>query len=156
MSTAHMATKGNKNACKKEDIDSNNIDEKSRRQGIFLVNRGICTFVKKVRHVQEKEGLMAIIMDDHNEKVEIDDFIMADDGTGNDIHIPSALMGKQDSEIFRKYFMDHGEHINVTLKIDFNEYTKQRIVNYQLWISSAAHFTTRFIQEFKPIADLIK
>jgi hypothetical protein len=123
-----MATKGYKNACKKEYIETNNADHGSR-VGIFFVNRGLCTFVKQVRHVQEIGGMMAIIMDNITKELEdVDDFFMADDGTGNDIHIPSALMDKDDSDIFRKYFADNGES-SVTLKIDFNEYDKRRIVN---------------------------
>lgn len=88
---------------------------------IVLVNRGECSFVQKTRTVQRAGGHVALIMDD---KVEgIDDFIMADDGTGRDINIPAILISKKDGEKLIKFFSKYKENKeiieNVFLTINF-------------------------------------
>eukprot|EP00808_Paulinella_micropora_P012397 g77477.t1 len=66
---------------------------------IFLmVDRGSCTFVEKVRHVQQVGGHAAIIVDNVDEP-----FLpfMADDGTGKDINIPSVLISDEDGKLLK-------------------------------------------------------
>lgn len=64
---------------------------------IVLVERGNCSFVKKVRNVEHAGGSMAVIID--NKKGEIvEKVIMVDDGTGSGIKIPSMLISKKDGK----------------------------------------------------------
>lgn len=61
---------------------------------IFLVERGDCTFVTKVRNIQKAGGSLAVIIDDLNE--DVDNVIMSDDGTGTGIRIPAMIIGRKD------------------------------------------------------------
>ena len=60
----------------------------------MLLERGDCQFVTKVRNVALNGGQLAIIIDNQNE--DIDGVVMADDGTGARIRIPSLLIGNKD------------------------------------------------------------
>jgi hypothetical protein len=77
---------------------------------ILMVDRGDCTFVKKVRNAQ-KLGAAGVIIADNTCLCDAGDAcksnagdcetkepIMADDGSGADITIPSFLMFKQDAD----------------------------------------------------------
>lgn len=70
---------------------------------IILVDRGQCTFVKKVRNIENFGVKMAIIADDREE--EVAQLIMADDGNGHSISIPSFIINKEDSQIIKQFLM---------------------------------------------------
>lgn len=57
----------------------------------FIAERGECSFVKKVRNMENIGVAVAIIIDDSDEDIE--NVIMSDDGTGGGIRIPSMLIG---------------------------------------------------------------
>jgi len=59
-----------------------------------LLERGDCHFVTKVRNVALNGGELAIIIDNKNE--DINGVVMADDGTGAGLRIPSILIGNAD------------------------------------------------------------
>jgi hypothetical protein len=63
---------------------------------IVLVDRGQCTFVTKVRNLEKLGVKLAIIADSEEEKSE--NLIMADDGSGKSINIPSFIIRKNDGE----------------------------------------------------------
>uniref|UniRef100_A0A7R9WI38 PA domain-containing protein n=1 Tax=Pseudictyota dubia TaxID=2749911 RepID=A0A7R9WI38_9STRA len=78
---------------------------------ILMVDRGGCTFVQKVRNAQRSGAAGVIIADntclcsagdacfsDPGVDCETREPIMADDGSGSDISIPSFLMFKQDAD----------------------------------------------------------
>ncbi len=56
----------------------------------FIVERGTCSFVKKVRNLESIGVAVVIIVDDSNEPIE--NIVMSDDGTGGGIRIPSMLV----------------------------------------------------------------
>ena len=56
--------------------------------------RGECSFVQKVRNMENAGVAVAIVVDNKNEFV--DEILMSDDGTGGGIRIPSMLIGKKD------------------------------------------------------------
>ena len=62
----------------------------------FIAERGGCSFVKKVRNMENIGVAVAIIIDENEEN--IDNVIMSDDGTGGGIRIPSMLIGKTDGK----------------------------------------------------------
>lgn len=62
----------------------------------FLVKRGGCSFVKKVRNLEAIGVAVAVIYDDQEENV--DNVIMSDDGTGGGIRIPAMLIGAGDGK----------------------------------------------------------
>merc|ERR1719329_1191077 len=61
---------------------------------IALVDRGACTFVTKVRNAQRR-GALAVIL--ANNKDEDPIHVVADDGSGHDVSIPSVMMKKSDA-----------------------------------------------------------
>jgi hypothetical protein len=69
---------------------------------IFLVDRGHCSFVTKVRNIQNNGGSLAVIIDDKVDE-EIKKVIMSDDGTGAGITIPAMLISKKDGDILKKF-----------------------------------------------------
>lgn len=70
------------------------FDEDSDMSPIIMVDRGNCTFVTKVRNIEKLGIKLAIIVDNRNEHSE--ELIMADDGTGHSINIPSFIIRKRD------------------------------------------------------------
>lgn len=62
----------------------------------FIAERGDCSFVKKVRNMENIGVAVAIIID--NDQEEIDNVVMSDDGTGGGIRIPAMLIGKTDGK----------------------------------------------------------
>lgn len=60
----------------------------------MIADRGDCTFVTKVRNMEEAGVAVGIIVDNTNES--IDSIIMSDDHTGAGIRIPSMLISKKD------------------------------------------------------------
>jgi len=80
---------------------------------ILMVDRGSCTFTQKVRNAQRSGAAAVIIADntclcsadqcssDPGVDCEPREPIMADDGSGSDITIPSFLMFKQDADLVK-------------------------------------------------------
>ena len=62
----------------------------------IIAERGSCTFVKKVRNLENAGAAVAIIYDDKEENIE--NVVMSDDGTGGGIRIPAMLIGKIDGK----------------------------------------------------------
>merc|ERR1712066_197993 len=68
---------------------------------IIMVRRGTCSFVTKVRVAKAKGAHAVIIVDRENSTLTVRDIrrtIVADDGYGNNIDIPSMLISKQDGQ----------------------------------------------------------
>lgn len=62
----------------------------------FIAERGDCSFVRKVRNMENIGVKVAIIIDTTEEDVE--QIVMSDDGTGGGIRIPAMLIGKNDGK----------------------------------------------------------
>jgi len=62
----------------------------------MIADRGNCSFVTKVRHMEDAGVAVAIIIDNTEESV--DSIIMSDDGTGAGIRIPGLLINKKDGD----------------------------------------------------------
>lgn len=76
-------------------------DETDERKGnivtpFMVAARGGCTFVTKVRNMEDIGVAVGIIIDETNENV--DDIVMSDDGSGAGIRIPSMLISKKDGD----------------------------------------------------------
>ena len=74
-------------------------DEDSDLSPIVMIDRGNCTFVTKVRNIEKVGAKMAIICDNKPESSE--NVIMADDGSGSAINIPSFIIRKRDCDIIK-------------------------------------------------------
>jgi hypothetical protein len=62
----------------------------------FIVERGDCSFVKKVRNMENIGVAVGIIINDSDE--DINNIILSDDGTGGGLRIPSMLIGKTEGK----------------------------------------------------------
>ena len=60
----------------------------------MIANRGQCSFVQKVRNMENIGVAVSIIIDNRAEMIE--EILMSDDGTGGGIRIPSMLIGSKD------------------------------------------------------------
>ncbi len=127
-----------------------------------MVNRGGCSFVAKVRNAQHAGAVAVVIADNvcqcKHEKVctpaadtecEKHEPIMADDGSGDDITIPSVLMFKQDADPIKHTLK---QNKNVMLELSWSLPNPDDHVEWDLWTSPTDFLSTEFIQDFRPAA----
>jgi len=62
----------------------------------FIVERGDCSFVKKVRNMENIGVAVGIIINDSDD--DINSIVLSDDGTGGGLRIPSMLITKTDGK----------------------------------------------------------
>ena len=67
----------------------------------MVADRGDCTFVTKVRNMEDAGVAVAIIVD--NVKEGVNQIIMTDDGSGAGIRIPSLLISEKDGNKLINY-----------------------------------------------------
>mmetsp|Transcript_33208 Transcript_33208/g.23942 ORF Transcript_33208/g.23942 Transcript_33208/m.23942 type:complete len:97 (+) Transcript_33208:333-623(+) len=96
-----------------------------------MIDRGDCTFVTKVRNAQKIGVKFVIIADNTREYTE--ELVMADDGTGDTITIPSMIIRKSSADMIKQSI---GVENKVIIKIDM-EFMKLKTneVNIELWYS---------------------
>jgi len=70
----------------------------------MIADRGDCTFVHKVRNMENAGVAVGIVVDNTNE--DVDSIVMSDDGSGSGIRIPSMLISRRDGDKIIK-FMSH-------------------------------------------------
>lgn len=63
----------------------------------MVASRGGCSFVTKVRNMEEIGVAVGIVID-NNKDEEPDAIVMSDDGSGAGIRIPSLLVSKKDGD----------------------------------------------------------
>jgi len=80
----------------------NDVLTKSEVSPFFLSLRGECSFVQKVRNMENLGVAVGIVIDDHSESIE--QVLMSDDGTGGGIRIPSMLIGNTDGQKLMAWF----------------------------------------------------
>jgi hypothetical protein len=78
-------------------------EEHEHRVPFFIADRGECSFVEKVRNIEEAGAAMAIIIDT-NKDDNITRIVMTDDGSGAGIRIPSMLISYEDGQSFIDFF----------------------------------------------------
>jgi len=129
---------------------------------ILMVDRGGCTFVQKVRNGQHAGAVAVIIADnvcqckhedlctpDPNTQCEKHEPIMADDGSGYDITIPSVLMFKQDADPIKSALI---KKTNVMLELSWTLPNPDDHVEWDLWTSPADYASSQFKNEFREAA----
>ena len=98
---------------------------------IIMVDRGDCHFVQKVRNIQNMGVHLAVIVDNKDEHSE--NLVMADDGSGWSITIPSFFIRK-----------NAGKLIKDEIETGTKDYAKAELeithpdnrVEYELWYST--------------------
>ena len=134
---------------------------------ILMIDRGDCSFVQKVRNAQHAGaaavliadstcicGAQECVMNPTQMLCEQQEPIMADDGTGADITIPSFLVFKQDADKIRKEIMDNNQPIRV--EMSFKLPTPDATVEYELWTTASDTLSEQFLQTFDSAAIALK
>eukprot|EP00347_Sterkiella_histriomuscorum_P000300 403376411 len=139
--------------------DHSNLDH-SQIKPIIMVDRGLCTFVKKVRNIEDFGVKLAIIADDRDEYSE--NLIMADDGNGHSITIPSFIIYKKDADKIKDYLKkeqeSHQHQTNQTNQEDSNAFTvviradleiahSSNRVEYEMFYSSVLDLEHYFLED---------
>jgi hypothetical protein len=117
---------------------------------IFLVDRGTCTFVQKVRNIEKAGGSLAVIIDD-SDAIDIKQIVMSDDGTGTGIRIPSMLISKRDGKILKDFLRSQSPEVaaQAALSAEFIFENLENRVDWSIWYTSANDKALDFIKNFK-------
>lgn len=132
---------------------------------ILMLDRGGCTFVQKVRNAQRVGAAGVIIADntclcsaaavctpDPGHQCEEREPIMADDGSGADISIPSFLIFKQDADLVKAEVMaNHAIRIEMSWALP----NPDDRVEYDLWTTPTDKVSVDFLKEFKEAAQAL-
>ncbi|CAB9530946.1 Vacuolar-sorting receptor 1 [Seminavis robusta] len=130
---------------------------------ILMVDRGDCTFVRKVRNAQRSGAAGVIIADnkclcsagdkckpdDAEEVCEMKEPIMADDGSGSDISIPSFLMFKEDADPIREVLK---QNKMVRMEMTWAIPKEDNRVEYDLFTTPTDSISRPFQDQFKAAA----
>mmetsp|Transcript_21028 Transcript_21028/g.31727 ORF Transcript_21028/g.31727 Transcript_21028/m.31727 type:complete len:457 (-) Transcript_21028:105-1475(-) len=141
---------------------------------ILMVDRGGCTFVKKVRHAQHAGAAGVIIADntclcrdpdctpppppsssDDTSSVlscETSEPIMADDGSGSDISIPTFLVFKRDADVWKDRLSNNQP---VQVEMQWSLPISETTVQYELWTSPGDALSRNFLSFFQPMAQAL-
>ena len=123
------------------------VDEDSGLSPIVMVDRGDCTFVTKVRNIEKLGVKLAIIADNRDEHSE--ELIMADDGTGHSINIPSFIIRKKDAKHIKDMLTGKNKQ-TVYVKANLEIVHPDNRVEYDFYYSSVLDI------EYWRLADIAK
>eukprot|EP00927_Polykrikos_kofoidii_P020694 TRINITY_DN1984_c0_g1_i3.p1 TRINITY_DN1984_c0_g1~~TRINITY_DN1984_c0_g1_i3.p1 ORF type:complete len:485 (+),score=101.38 TRINITY_DN1984_c0_g1_i3:74-1528(+) len=116
---------------------------------IAIVRRGRCSFVTKTR-VAAKKGAHALIIVDQEGSTrtakDLQNIVVADDGYGTDIRIPSVLITAADGE----KLIDAVKKDPVVVELAWDIPT-DHIVHMDLWMSSGSKSSLQFLKDFSPL-----
>ena len=128
---------------------------------IVMVDRGDCTFVKKVRNAQKLGAAGVIIADNtclcnagsecktEDGSCETKEPIMADDGSGADITIPSFLMYKQDADPIKEVLK---RNTIVRMQMSWALPRPDSRVEYELWTTPKDDVSRPLQRNFREVA----
>jgi len=113
-----------------------------RNQPIMLVERGYCTFVTKTKQAQLIGAKLVIVIDNKQEFQW--EAIMADDGRGGQITIPTVLISQEDGAILKQNLQQNPD-IPISMSIVFPMKKKVSQVKIDYWFTSSDLDAYRFI-----------
>lgn len=131
---------------------------------ILMVDRGGCSFVQKVRNAQRSGAAGVVIADNtclctdkkcvsaNQDVCQPAEPIMADDGSGGDISIPSFLMFKVDADEIKAELQ--ANHM-VQIEMQWALPTPDDRVEYDLWTTPSDPVSKDFQKGFKAVAEAL-
>lgn len=139
-----------------------------QQQGYFLlVDRGGCSFVEKVRNAQKDNATAVLIADNTclctfpedvcsaDQVCEDGEPTMDDDGTGDDIRIPSMLLLKPDADKIKNELVS-GQMIQLELSWPVPQ-AENGVTEYTLWMTPddvvSNHFLLTFLDAATSLGD---
>ena len=104
---------------------------------LLMVKRGGgCSFTQKVLNIESAYAHAAIIVN-QNPGENAENVIMADDGRGMEVSIPSVLISKEDGDKLISYYRDTrgdtSKSKQIVLEMNFDIEHKNNTVNYTIW-----------------------
>eukprot|EP00352_Strombidinopsis_acuminata_P002198 CAMPEP_0176381912 /NCGR_PEP_ID=MMETSP0126-20121128/32254_1 /TAXON_ID=141414 ORGANISM="Strombidinopsis acuminatum, Strain SPMC142" /NCGR_SAMPLE_ID=MMETSP0126 /ASSEMBLY_ACC=CAM_ASM_000229 /LENGTH=243 /DNA_ID=CAMNT_0017746007 /DNA_START=89 /DNA_END=820 /DNA_ORIENTATION=+ len=138
-----------------EPIDFGNPHGKLNRTSsdlspFWITRRGDCSFVQKVRLMENMGVAVGIVVDNNPEG--IDGVVMSDDGTGAGIRIPSMLISQADGDILYE-FMDSSteeelKKIAIMAEFKMTHSGDSNMVEFDFWYSSSNDKALDFLEDF--------
>ena len=126
----------NLEACQRTSLPKN-LDNSQFNEGfrILIAKRGGCSFVHKARNAQFGGFAMVVVV--NNMDTDIKKIIMTDDGSGNDIYIPIAMISKDDGEKIIDY-LTQNKNSKVGVEINFvKKVNKFKSLDVKFFFSSS-------------------
>lgn len=134
---------------------------------ILMIDRGGCAFHQKVRNAQNAGASAVVIADniclckfskvcsqDDGLTCERNEPMMANDGSDDDINIPSIILFKQDADPIKSVLMQGSTSVYIQLSwsIPSLHGTTGDQVEYEIWTSPGYHQSHLFKSQFKEMA----
>jgi len=113
---------------------------------ILLVDRGTCSFVRKVRMAQNAGAAAVIVMDNqyhHNKRV-----FMSNDGSGDDIKIPSVFVDYDTGITLKTAIQSWGDN-TIRVSLDWALPETRGKVRWSLWTSAEDRVAKTFKENFQ-------
>lgn len=130
--------------------DKSELERSADITPFYIATRGGCSFVQKVRNMENIGVSVGIVIDDHAEF--IDNVLMSDDGTGGGIRIPSMLISKTDGNLLLKWIASASQadksQLVVMAEFVMNHESNNK-VEYDFWLTSSSNRALDFIEDFK-------
>lgn len=127
----------------------NGIKHKSKR--VIVVDRGGCTFVTKVRVAQEFGAGAVIVVDNESSgltKNQIHQLIMANDGYGELVKIPSVFVSYDEGKLLKEQIIANRNDGGVIAEMAWNVPSND-VVIMDLWMSPDYVEAQQFLIDFK-------
>lgn len=121
---------------------------------VVLVRRGSCTFVTKVKVAEAKSAHAVVVVDRADSDLDSDEIqriVMADDGWGGKIRIPSVLVSRFDGQ----KLIDAAKKGTVIVELAW-DIPRGEVVVADFWMSSGSRESAEFLMRFKDSAEVLK
>ena len=137
-------------ACDELDESQVKLDRSDDITPFMIAYRGECSFVQKVRNMENIGVAVAIIIDNRPEM--IDEILMSDDGTCGGIRIPSMLIGENDGKKLVDWYTNASvdERASLVLMSEFVMPVHEN-VNVDFWFTSSSDRAIDFLEDFQKI-----
>lgn len=126
-----------------------NMAESSNLINIFVVRRGRCSFTTKVQVAYNKGAHAVIIVDREDSTLtakDMHEIIVADDGFGGNIRIPSVLISREEGN---RLINAIKSDLSIIVELQWNIPTNH-VVEMDLWMSSGSQESLAFLKDFAP------
>jgi len=153
----YSASRKNKTHCTEDDYDvpppaefksAAFKNQEVRLINIILVRRGECSFTTKVKVAAKKGAHAVLIVDKEDSKLTTQDLkniIVADDGFGGTINIPSVLITREDGNKLIAAMDKEQVIVELAWAVPSNH-----VVHVDLWMSSGSAESLKFLKDFAP------
>lgn len=116
----------------------------------MIARRGECSFVQKVRNMENLGVAVSIVIDNRPEM--IDQVLMSDDGTGGGIRIPSMLIGTNDGDKLINWYKQASEDDRESMVIMCEFVMPEHdVVDLDFWFTSSSDRAIDFLEDFTKI-----